>query len=76
MTHEFIYDGNAQIGVRIFDKAEEVDPILQTLDNNPISQMGIRLVAMSVGVDTPGVWNCQSVGTDNTDIYIYWGADA
>ena len=72
MTHEFIYDGNAQVGVRIFDKAEEVDPILRVLDNNPFSQMEIRLIAMSVGADIPGVWNWRSVGTDDTDVYIYW----
>ena len=76
MTHEFIYDGNTQVGVRIFDKAEEVAPILRVLDNNPFSQMEIRLIAMSVGADIPGVWNWRSVGTDDTDVYIYWDADA
>ena len=76
MTHEFIFDGNAQIGVRIFDKAEEANPILRTLDNNPFSQMEIRLTAMSVGVDTHGGWNWRSVGTDDTDVYIYWDAVA
>ena len=76
MTHEFIYDGGAQVGVRIFDKAEEVDRLLRALDNNPFSQMEIRLMAMSVGADIPGVWNWRSVGTDDADVYIYWDADA
>lgn len=75
MTHEFIYNGDKQVGVRIFDKAEEADVIIRTLDNNPISQMEIRLMAMSVGADTPGVWNWRSVGTDDTDVYIYWDSD-
>ena len=57
MTHEFIYDGDTQVEVRIFDKAEKAAPLLRTLENNPVSQMEIRLIAMSVGADTPGVWN-------------------
>ena len=76
MTHEFIYDGGTQVGVRIFDKAEEVDRLLRALDNNHYSQMEIRLMAMSVGADIPGVWNWRSVGTDDADVYIYWDADA
>ncbi len=39
VTHELIYDGNAQVGVRIFDKAAEVDPFLRSLESDPISQM-------------------------------------
>lgn len=76
MTHEFIYEGEKQVGVRLFDKSEEVAPILRTLENNPASQMEIRLIAMSVGADTPEVWDWQSVGTDDTDVYIDWNVDA
>ena len=57
VTHELIYDGDKPVGVRLFDKAEGVGPILRKMVNNPASQMEIQSMDMSIGADTPGVWN-------------------
>ena len=62
--------------MRLIDKADELHPMLDSLDNNPATQMRIRMAAMSVGADTPGVWDWRSVGTDDTDVYIYSDPDA
>ena len=72
MSHEYIYEGTSQIGVRIFGAAEEFYPLLRTADNNPVSQMEIRMKAVAMGVDTPGVWDWRSVGMIDDDVCIFW----
>ena len=72
MSHEYIYEGASQIGVRIYDAAEEFYPLLRTADNTPVSQMEIRMKAVAMGADTPGVWDWRSVGIIDDDVCIFW----
>ena len=76
MSHEYIYEGKSQIGVRLCGVTDELYPLLCTSDNNPVSQMEIRLKAVAMGADTPGVWDWTSVGMVDDDVYIYWEAPA
>ena len=73
MSHEYIYDGESLIGVRIHGAEADFYPLLRAVDNNPTSQVAIYMKALELGADTPGVWDWKSVGFEDEDFLIFWG---